>query len=128
MAVKKYHIFSKMAADVTYNDYQNNGELQIPTLLHAVTVKGGAGVITKNLITPLGIHTEVDERDMEFLNRNGIFKLHKDNGFVSVQAKNADVEKVVADMTAESDPSAPLTPNDFAKGDGKKSVKLMKKD
>src|SRR5487761_2501543 len=91
------HVFSKLSSDVTYHDWVAGGA-DLPVKAHSVTIKGGAGVTTRNLITPLGVDTEITEKDAEVLNRNEIFKLHKKNGFVQIQKKDADVEKVVADM------------------------------
>ena len=114
---KRYHVFSKMAADVTYNDYAPGGA-DIPVLLRSVTIRGGAGVANKNIITPLGFHTEISQEDMEFLNRNGIFCLHRDNGFVTIQERNAPIEQVIPDLTEESDPSSPITPMDYVDKEG----------
>jgi len=107
----KFYVFSKMSAGVTYNDYADGGA-DLPVIVRKVTIQGGAGIANKNLITPLGVMTEVDADDMEFLNRNGIFQQHKKNGFIAVEAQKAEVEKVVADMAGD-DPSAPMTPADF---------------
>ena len=112
-----YHVFSKLSSDVTYHDWVSGGA-DLPVKAHSVMIKGGAGVTTKNLITPIGVHTEISDRDAEMLNRNEVFKLHQKNGFVQIQKKNADVEKVVADMGDTSDyktSSRQLTSLDFDK-------------
>ena len=110
------HVFSKLSSDVTYHDWVPGGG-DLPVKAFSVTIKGGAGVTTKNLITPLGVHTEITEQDAEVLNRNEVFKLHQKNGFVKIQKKDADVEKVAADMADTSDykvSSRQLTDQDFA--------------
>ena len=122
---KKYYVFSKMACDVSYNDYIPGGA-DLPIKTSSVLIKGGAGVANDRIITPLGICTEVTEEQVSQLNANGIFKLHRDNGFVTIESKNQDVEKVVADMTVESDPSSPLTPEDYRDVLGAKPVGLDK--
>jgi len=120
---KTYHVFSKLSAGVDYTDYiQGGGDL--PTKGAVVHIAGGAGVANKNFITPNGTHTEVTEAQMEVLNRNGIFKLHRDNGYITVEVKKADVDKVVSNMTPASDKSAPLTPNDFEGENGAKLLQL----
>lgn len=124
MAVKRYHIFSTMTSDVSYNGYAPAGDGSMSVLERSVVIKGKAGIPDKNLVTPLGMHTEVSQEDMEFLNANGIFKLHKDNGFITVQSRDMPVEKAAEDMNL-ADPSAPLTPADFDNGDGKTIPKLM---
>jgi hypothetical protein len=110
----KFYVYSKMSASVVYNDFVPGGA-DLPVVAKSVTIKGGAGIANKNLITPLGVVTEIDDADLEMLNRNGIFKLHKENGFITVEKRNVDVEKVVANMGEKADPSAPLSPADFEK-------------
>ena len=119
---KKMHVFSKMAASVKYVDWLPGGA-DLPYAGKSVLIRGGAGVASKNLITPLGIHTEVTAEEAEILKRNRVFQLHLKNGSVVMQESNADPEKVVADMGPD-DPSAPLTPADFA---DEKKPKVAKK-
>ena len=109
---KTYHVYSKMAADVTYNDYVPGGD--IPRVARSVTIKGGAGVANKNIITPYGVHTEITEEERDMLLKNGIFKLHQEGGFVTIEGKKEDPDLVATNLTAGPDPSAPLTPEDFA--------------
>ena len=109
---KTYHVYSKMSADVTYNDYMPGGD--IPRVARSVTIKGGAGVANKNIITPYGVHTEITEEERDMLLKNGIFKLHQEGGFVTIEGKKEDPDLVATNLTAGPDPSAPLTPEDFA--------------
>lgn len=109
---KKYHVYSKMAADVTYNDYIGGGDT-LSRVAKSVLIKGGAGVANKNIITPLGVHTEITEDDRDMLLKNGIFKKHQDAGFVTIEEKSEDPDKVATNLTEGPDPSAPLTPVDF---------------
>jgi hypothetical protein len=109
---KTYHVYSKMAADVTYNDYVPGGD--IPRVARSVTIKGGAGVANKNIITPYGVHTEITEEERDMLLKNGIFQLHQEAGFVTIEGKKEDPDRVATNLTAGPDPSAPLTPEDFA--------------
>ena len=109
---KTYHVYSKMAADVTYNDYVPGGD--IPRVARSVTIKGGAGVANMNIITPYGVHTEITEEERDMLLKNGIFQLHRDGGFVTIEEKKEDPDRVATNLTAGPDPSAPLTPEDFA--------------
>ena len=109
---KTYHVYSKMAADVTYNDYVPGGD--IPRVARSVTIKGGAGVANKNIITPYGVHTEITEEERDMLMKNGVFQLHQEGGFVTIEGKKEDPDLVATNLTAGPDPSAPLTPEDFA--------------
>ena len=110
---KTYHVYSKQATDVTYNDYVPGGD-NTPRIAHSVTIKGGAGVANKNIITPYGVHTEITEEDRDMLLKNGIFQLHQEGGFVTIEGKKEDPDLVATNLTAGPDPSAPLTPQDFA--------------
>ena len=109
---KTFHVYSKMAADVTYNDYVPGGD--IPRVARSVTIKGGAGVANKNIITPYGVHTEITEEERDMLLKNGVFQLHQEGGFVTIEGKKEDPDRVATNLTAGPDPSAPLTPEDFA--------------
>lgn len=109
---KTYHVYSKMSADVTYNDYVPGGD--IPRVARSVTIKGGAGVANKNIITPFGVHTEITEEERDMLLKNGIFQLHQNGGFVTIEGKKEDPDLVATNLTSGPDPSAPLTPQDFA--------------
>ncbi len=115
------HVFSKMSSSVDYVDWIAGGA-DLPTRGKSVFIKGGHGVAGKNLITPLGVHTEISQEDAEILKRNHVFQTHLKNGSVVIQKSKADPEKVVADMGAD-DPSAPLTPTDFEAG----KTKVLKK-
>ena len=109
---KTYHVYSKMSADVTYNDYVPGGD--IPRVARSVTIKGGAGVANKNIVTPFGVHTEITEEERDMLLKNGIFQLHQNGGFVTIEGKKEDPDLVATNLTSGPDPSAPLTPQDFA--------------
>ena len=108
---KNLHVFSKMASSVNYIDWIPGGA-DLPSRGKSVLIKGGHGVAGKNLITPLGIHTEITAEEAELLKRNKVFQLHLKNGSVVIQESKADPEKVISDMGAD-DKSAPLTPSDF---------------
>ena len=130
---KSYHIFSTMTSSVNYNGYAPAGDGSMSVIERKVTINGGAGIANKHLVTPLGVHTEVSQEEMEFLNANGIFLKHKENGFISIQTRNHPAEKVVADMNREGNTpdgnpgSSPLTPSNFEGADGKRTPKLVEK-
>ena len=108
-----------------YQDYdENNSDLPNPT--NRVVIKGGAGVAGKNLVTPLGVVTVVDEAQMTLLQSNSVFQLHKKNGFINIQEKQSEIESVVADMVGR-DNSAPLVPEDFEDENGAKPQVTEKK-
>lgn len=116
MADKKIHVFSTLSCNQRYVTYAE-GPNDLPIEEHSVLIKGGTGVATKHLITPLGVCTTVTDEDYEHLCKNSLFQLHEKNGFIKVQkqGKAQDVEKAAADMQ-RADLSAPITPSDYQKG------------
>ena len=110
--MKKFHIYSKMANGVNFHDFRKGGA-ELPSIVRTVVINGGAGVATKHLLTPLGIHTEVTAEEMEFLKSDGHFKKFVEDGFIIVGNSFESVDKMVTNMTSEPDPSAPLTPADY---------------
>jgi hypothetical protein len=109
--MSKNYVYSTLSNDQTYQNWAI-GEGGLPNAGHSVFVKGGHGVANDRLITPLGVMTEVSDYDIEQLEHNPVFQLHKANGFVVVRQSKADTEKVASDMQA-SDLSAPLTEADI---------------
>ncbi|WP_237386220.1 hypothetical protein [Xenorhabdus sp. Sc-CR9] len=74
-----------------------------------VFIHGQANIMTKAMHTPRGRVTEVSAEQYAQLKDNHVFQLHKENGFITVESRKADPEKVASDMEA-SDQSAPDTP------------------
>lgn len=108
---KTVHVFSTLANDQRYVNYASNPE-GIPLPTSDILIRGGAGIANERLITPLGVHTEIPEEHLAALEQNPVFIKHKQNGFITVQARRADPEKVATDMNAK-DKSKPLTPADY---------------
>lgn len=73
-----------------------------------VFIAGQANVMTKHMYTPRGRVTEISDEQYTQLKNNHVFKLHKENGFIAVENRKEDPDKVATDMEA-SDKSAPLT-------------------
>ena len=120
MSVDKY-IASTLATDTSYVGYRtgSNGN-DLPTVTHSVTIKGGAGVANKNLITPHGVITKVSAEDAEFLAQNSVFQRHVARGFLQLlDSKPEDADAVAGDMDG-SDPGQPLTPAHY-EGTGQKA-------
>lgn len=116
MAGKTFHIFSTLSANVAYQEWVPGGA-DIPVPGRKVLIRGGTGIAHKHLITPMGVHTEIDEDELRILQNDEVFKLHKKNGFVTIEEKYADPEKVAADMKT-NDKSSPLTEADKAELEG----------
>lgn len=115
----KVYVFSTLANDQKYQNWISGGN-DIPSKGHSVLIKGGTGVANQRLITPLGVMTEIEEVDLEELEKNQVFKMHKEKGFITVQRKKAEAEKVAADMNLK-DESAPLTDSDYKEDEAPKT-------
>lgn len=108
---KSVHVFSTLANDQRYVNYVSSPE-GVPTATSNILIKGGAGVANERLITPLGVHTEVTEEALAELEKNPVFAKHKANGYITIQQRKADPDKVATSMNAK-DLSRPFTPADY---------------
>lgn len=109
-------VFSTLAAPMAYTDFHtaDNG---VPVAKGEVLIKGGAGVMNENLLTPRGVPTMVTEKQVELLKRNSVFQLHERNGYVVIDEVDrppgeTEIEQMAAVMTGR-DNSAPLVAEDF---------------
>ncbi len=108
---KQVYVFSTLANDQCYRQWIPGGG-DVPGVGRDITINGGAGVANERFVTPLGVATTIGEEDLALLEQNHVFQLHKKNGFITVRMKDADAEKVAADMN-RSDKSAPLTESHY---------------
>ena len=111
------YVYSTATSAITYVEYEPDIEKKSghSKIVRKVTINGGHGVATKNLITPKGIMTKITDDDFEWLVQQPSFQNHMKRGFMSYDKNKIDPEKKAANM-AKGDQSAPLTPNDFEKG------------
>ena len=106
------YVYSTLSNDNIYASYDTSGSNKnTPILLRSILVKGGAGIATKHLITPLGVVTSVTDDELEHLKTNEVFQEHLRNGFIKIDKKKVDGEVAAADM-ASRDKSAPFVPED----------------
>lgn len=105
-----YYIYSTLATDMKYTEYHTPiaGET-VANVKHSVFVHGRANVSDKHFVTPRGVMTKVSDEDFAMLEKNSLFKLHMQNGYITFEKKAADIDKVVVNMKAR-DVSAPITP------------------
>lgn len=108
--MSKIYIYSTLTADQIYTNYKAspNG---VPQATSKIFIKGGANLMTKHMVTPRGVVTEVTAEELAELRNNEVFKLHQANGFIQVSEAKTDVEKAVSDMVGR-DQSAPLVEQD----------------
>ena len=109
------YVYSTLSCPQRYVKYSEAPAGSVPREERAVLIEGGANVANRNLITPRGVVTEVTDEELVLLRQNPLFVTHETNGYISVEERKADVDKVVTGMEARS-PDAPLTPEDFNVG------------
>lgn len=106
----KIYVYSTLTADQIYTDYRANPN-GIPQAESKILIKGGANLMTKHLVTPHGVVTEVTAEELAVLRKNEVFKLHEQNGFLTISESKGDADEVAADMTTR-DQSAPIVLQD----------------
>lgn len=112
------HIYSTLANPQKFVAYevvspdqaQEMGRLPLPTV--EVLIRGGAGIASKNLITPNGVHTAITSEEYDAIKDLYTFKQFVERGFIRVEGKQFDIDKIVGDMNAK-DPGGPVTPSDY---------------
>lgn len=123
-----HFVYSTLAAPQAYTSYVKNSDKELSIVEKTVLIKGGARVMeAKNIMTPRGVVTEVSDEELKCLMENPVFKMHMENGFITVEEKEKKVEKVTKDMN-QKDKSRPVTPDDFEKSKDGKSTKLKRDD
>jgi hypothetical protein len=112
------YVYSTATGASTYIEYapDNDKNKGHAVIVRKVTIKGGHGVATKNLITPKGVMTKVTDEELEFLLKDANFQRHMKAGFMNYDKSKVDPEKKATNM-AKGDNSAPLTPDDFKEGE-----------
>ena len=105
------YVYSTMTAGVDYCDYKQSTK-DLNSLIRKVSVHGGTNVANRALYTPLGVATKITDEEAAFLEKHPTFIQHKKAGFVKIEAKKHDAEKVAGSMESR-DESAPLVPGDF---------------
>jgi hypothetical protein len=107
-------LFSTMTGAVTYTDWKTSpGGLSIAGA--SVTINGGANVAhRKTIITPRGVGTQVTDDELAFLETDPTFKMHKLNGFITIDSVKdiRDADLAASDMEGRDD-SAPDVEQDY---------------
>lgn len=111
MSKGEIYVFSTLTAPVNYQTFEKSGN-DLPMVTGSILINGGSNIPDKNLVTPIGVMTRVTEEQFSLLAANPVFNKHMENGYISIQDKPADPEKVASDMNSR-DESAPLRDADF---------------
>src|SRR5579862_7257808 len=93
-----HHVYSTMACDNEYVRYSEHGPQGVNIAERSVLIKGGTGINKKYLQTPLGVHTAVEDEDMEWLKDNYSFNQHMKNGYIRAEKQHVNPEVAAADM------------------------------
>ena len=118
-----YHVYCTAANSTEFIRYNEHGPRGINIPEKSVVIKGGAGINKKHVMTPLGVHTAVEDDDMEWLKDDFSFKKHISNGYITVRKAEVNPEVAAANMVTHDRKSdaCPIVPQDFNKapaGDG----------
>jgi len=121
----QHFVFSTLTAGQEYAQWEKAGGDGVMIKVKSVKINGGANLNTKQLVTPLGAVTRVNDDELAFLESNECFQIHVKNGHIKVERKNVSISKAVADMKPK-DKSAPRTPADYLAGTATGSYKVEK--
>ncbi|MDR0676252.1 MAG: hypothetical protein LBF97_04335 [Elusimicrobiota bacterium] len=127
-------ILSTLSNDQNYTTYKKglNGTYIVDKV---ITIKGKANISNKNLITPKGVLTSINDEDLVLLEKNSSFQTHKSNKFITVLQKNEGENLIGREITDKEiknnelegkDQSSPNTPDTYKK-QGKKVPKTKLK-
>lgn len=109
------YVYSTLTADNIYGTY-TQGAADLPKRDKQVLIRGGANVAgRKHLITPRGVATRISDEQLAVCREDVTFLHHEKNGFLKVEAIQADADHVAADMEGR-DLAAPLVPQDIEDG------------
>lgn len=106
------YIYSTMSADNDVVLYKKNGDgKQVPA--GKITIAGKANVANnKTLITPRGALTTLEDKEFDLIKDNNHFKKWIEKGFIMVETRQADADKVAQNMT-KKDKSAQKVKDDL---------------
>lgn len=112
--MSKVHIASTLTSDQAYTIFSGveaEGK-KLPKAERRIVINGGTGVANKHLVTPQGVITEIDEAQLQQLQKVPMFNRHVKAKFITVLKKKVAPEKAAADMGVDA--SMPKTPNDLS--------------
>lgn len=93
------HVISTLGANMEYTEWVNNAGMN--SALKSVTVRGGAGIANRSLVTPEGVRTQVSDEDAAFLAKHGMFKFHQERGHVKIVSMERDPDSIAQSMTKD---------------------------
>ena len=107
------YVFSNLTTDQDYTIYREGQRAGEPAVVETeILIKGGHGVADDRIITPKGVCTTVSDEVCEALKKCPMFQRHEAKGYITVEGKKHDAEKVSENLEPK-DGGAPLVNNDF---------------
>lgn len=108
------YVYSTATGGIDYVQYKPSSiHAASHQVLRKVSIAGGANLapVQGRLVTPKGVATHVSDEELKFLMNDETFKRHMAAGFMYVDEKKMDADKVVRDKGMNpQDGSAPITP------------------
>jgi hypothetical protein len=121
------YVFSTATCGTDYHIYADSGNRDVAIVKKKISIAGGHGLANKNLVTAKGVMTAISDEDLALLEKDVHFQNHVKAGFVCVEKRKAEPEKVAANME-DRDGSAPVIPKNFESGEhsdsGMKTYKI----
>lgn len=117
------YVCSKMASDNAYTTWHPGQKAanDMPRKDRQVLIKGGSGVINKQLVTPHGVVTKITAEELELVRKScPAFARHEKAGFLKVLEKDPstkDIRSMAKDMPEDKSKQAT---KDSVKGKEKK--------
>lgn len=112
------YVFSTLTASHGYTTWKHIEGRHLPVEASRVLIHGGANLPSKVLVTPKGVMTKISDAEYAELLENVVFQRQKERGFITVEKKAYNSEKIARDLE-EKDGSAPMVEKDFT-DEGKK--------
>ena len=112
--MSKNYIYSTCPQDYAFAIYQQLADGSTSPMRY-ILVKGGGSMPVQagsGFHTPLGVVTEVSDEDLAALKKDWSFNHYVNQGFMRIDSKKIDVEKVAGDMNIDL-PSTPASEADI---------------
>jgi len=114
-----HFIYSTHTNTINYVEYDTASSKNHNVIKRKFIVAGGHGLCNKQLVTPQGVVTRVEkDQDLDWLMTLPAFVSDIKKGFIRVQKRKEDSEKVVNRDMNQRDGSAPILPKEYKPSDG----------
>lgn len=107
-------VYSTLSSPVSYNIFlPKRTDKDRNTITQKIVIKGGANIADKNIYTPKGVVTHVEDDVFAILKEHPIFLRHEKAGFLKYDSgAHNQIEKAIKNLN-KKDKSSPKTPDDY---------------